>query len=153
MSKLSLVEFSEKINEIMPLIIREFVKRQGNELYKGKITLPQFVILDFLLNRQTANMTEIASFMGVSTAAITGIVDRLVKYGYVIRVPDLQDRRIIKIMLTAEGSTLTKKINQQRRKAVMEIFGRVSESDRSEYLRILSHVHDILARKVGDEGK
>lgn len=147
MLRLTLSEFSEKINEIMPLIIKEFVRRQENELCKGKITLPQFVILDFLLNKQVANMTEISRFMGVSTAAITGIVDRLVKYGYVARMPEPQDRRIIKIMLTSTGSSLAKKIIQQRRKTVMDIFGKVSESDRSEYLRILSRVHDILARK------
>ena len=147
MPKFTLSEFADKINEIMPLLTKEFIRQQENELYKGKITLPQFFILDFLLNKQTANMTEISRFMGVSTAAVTGIVDRLVKYGYVERGFDPVDRRIIKIKPTEKGYTLVKKINQQRRKAVMDIFSQVSESDRSQYLRILLRVHDILSKK------
>ena len=48
MPQLSLTEFADKIHEIMPVIIREFARRQVDELRKGKITLPQILILDFL---------------------------------------------------------------------------------------------------------
>ena len=47
MPGLSLPEFADKINAVMPVIIKEFASRQKNELYKGKITLPQFLLLEF----------------------------------------------------------------------------------------------------------
>ena len=146
MSQDSLLEFADEINKIMPAIIQGFARRQANELYKGKITLPQFLILDFLSERGESKMTDTAHFMHVTTAAMTGIVDRLVRDSYVIRVYDPQDRRIIKIKLTHQGSDLVKKINAQRRRMVIKIFGNISELDRRDYLRILMQIREILTK-------
>lgn len=140
----ALLEFADKMSQMMPIIIKEFAKRQANELYKGKITFPQFVILEFLSSHADSKMTDIAHFMGVSTAAATGIVERLVKYEYVLRGFDPKDRRIIKIKLTARGTELVKKINQQEREMIIKIFGKISETDRQDYLRILTQIKDIL---------
>ena len=142
----SLLEFADKMNQVMPVIIKEFAKRQANELYKGKITFPQFLISEFLSSHTDSKMTDIAHFMGVSTAAATGIVERLVKYGYVLREFDPKDRRIIKIKLTAKGAELVKKINQQRREMIIKIFGKISEMDRQDYLRILTQIKNILTQ-------
>ena len=147
MAKPSLSEFADSINEIMPVIIKEFTRRHSNELYKGKITLPQFLILEFLRRQQECKMKELAGFMRVSTAAMTGIVERLVKYGYCVRQSDPQDRRIIKIRLTPKGGELLKKISGQRRKMAIDIFGQISEKDRGDYLRILMQVKDILTHE------
>lgn len=143
----SLLEFADKMNEIMPSLIREFSRRQANELYKGKITLPQFLILDFLLKKDNSKMSDLAHFMKVTTAAMTGIVERLVKYGYVVRGYEPDDRRIIKIGLTSKGKTLVKRIDEQRRKMIINIFGRLSESDRQDYLRILMNVYNVLLKE------
>lgn len=147
MKEISLPDFADTINELMPVLFKEFARRQTNELYKGKITLPQFLILGFLHREGESKMTALARFMQVTTAAMTGIVDRLVKYGYVERVYEPQDRRIIKVRLTNRGSGLLKKINQQRRQMVIRIFGQISTSDRKDYLRILMQIKDILARQ------
>lgn len=146
MSKLSLTDFANKINEIMPLIIKGFAKRQINELYKSKITLPQFLVLVFLDRESEAKMTDLAHFMNVSTAAITGLVDRLVRDSYVIRAYEPKDRRIVKVKLTTKGNELVRKINEHRRQMVIKIFGRISEADRQDYLRILLQIEDILTK-------
>lgn len=144
---LSLSEFADKLNKIMPVIMKEFVRRDTNELYKGKITLPQFLVLGFLSEKGEAKMTGLAQFMKVSTAAMTGIVERLVRYGYALRVYEPKDRRIIKIKITPKGAELVKKINRQRRQMVINIFGKISEAERQDYLRILSRLHDILTKE------
>ena len=40
MTQLSLSEFSDRISRIMPLITKEFARRQMRGLYKDKVTLP-----------------------------------------------------------------------------------------------------------------
>ena len=146
MAQDSLLEFADKMNEIMPGIIQGFARRQADELYKGKITLPQFLILDLLSQQGESRMTDMAHFMHVSTAAMTGIVDRLVGYGYVVRVYEPEDRRIVKIKLTPGGNELVRKINEQRRSMVIKIFGSISETDRHDYLRILMQIKEILTK-------
>lgn len=146
MKPLSLSEFADKLNEVLPALLREFTRRQANELYKGRISLPQFIILDYLYKKNASKMKDLAHFMQVTTAAITGIVERLVRYGYVLRVFEPNDRRIIKIRLTSKGSKLVKKVHQQRRQMIINIFGRLSEADRKNYLKILLRVYAILTQ-------
>lgn len=144
---ISLSDFADKLNNIMPVMMREFASRQASELYKGKITMPQFFILDYLNTHGESKMKDLAGFVKVTSAAMTGIIERLVKYNYVARVFEPQDRRIIKIKLTPKGQALIVKINQQRRDLVVNIFSRISESQREEYLKILTRIHDILAQE------
>jgi len=147
MANLALSEFADRMNKIMPQVIKEFARRQTNELYRGKITLPQFLILDSLDKKGECKMSELAQFMGVTTPAMTGIVNRLVKYAYTKRVFDPQDRRIIKIRLTPKGKELVKKINQERRKMIIDIFGKLSAVERENYLKTLMRVHNILTEE------
>ncbi len=144
MAKVSLFEFADKINEIFPVMMKEFARQQGDELYKEKITLPQFFILVILNRSGESKMTDMAHSMNVTSAAMTGIIERLVNYGYVTRLFDFKDRRIIRVKLTQKGEDLLRKINQQRRKMIINIFGKISQSEREAYLRILTQIYSIL---------
>ena len=144
MPNLSLAEFSERVVEIMPVISREFYKKLTAEFYKMKITTPQFVILEILHREGGARMTDLARLINVSTAAITGIVDRLVRDGYVERASDPSDRRIIKVGLTAKGDRAVKNIIDQRKHIFSNIFGVLSGEEREKYLEILVSVRDRL---------
>lgn len=147
MKGIPLSEFADKMNELMPTVIKEFVRRQANELYKGKITLPQFLILAFLAREGGSKMSVLARFMGVSTAAMTGIVERLVRDNYALRQSQAGDRRIIKVKLTYRGAQLVTRINAQRKQMILSIFGKISEEDRRDYLRILMQIKDVLIQE------
>jgi DNA-binding MarR family transcriptional regulator len=140
-----LSEFADKLNEIMPVLMREFARMQPAEVYKDKITLPQILILQHLNSQDPVKMTDIANFMKVTTAAATGIINRLVKSGYVLRVLNDQDRRVIKVKITPKGLLLMKKLALDRRKKVIHLFSKVSEQDRRDYLRILTRIKDTIS--------
>lgn len=147
MSGIQLLEFADKMNSVMPVIMKEFARRQADELYKGKITLQQFLILNLLHKESQPKMTALAHFMGVTTAAMTGVVERLVREGYVVRESQLDDRRIIKVRLTSKGTELVIKVNEQRRKMIINIFGKISATERQDYLRTLIHIKEILSKE------
>ncbi len=149
MTGISITDFAQKMDQIMPEIMKGFARRQNNDVFKGKITLPQLLILGWLSHQGASKMTDLAKFMKVTTAASTGIVQRLVLLGYVQREYDQSDRRIIRIKLSVKGAEVLKKINQQRTQSVTKIFGQLSQDDRGEYLRILMQVKDILDKEEG----
>ena len=144
---LPLSEFADKLNRIMPVIMIEFLRRNANELSRGKITPSQLLTLSFLNEKGESRMTDLAGFMKVSTAAMTGVVDRLVRDAYALRVFDPQDRRIIKVRLTPKGAELIKRINRQKRNMIVNIFGKISDSERQDYLRILTRIQDVLTKE------
>ena len=144
---LPLGEFADKLNRIMPVIMIEFLRRNADELSKGKITPPQLLTLSFLNEKGESRMTDLARFMKVTTAAMTGVVDRLVRDAYALRVFDPKDRRIIKVRLTPKGAELIKRINRQKRNMIVNIFGKISDSERQDYLRILTRIQDVLTNE------
>jgi DNA-binding MarR family transcriptional regulator len=152
--RLSAADFADKISEVMPSIMREFSRRQASELMKGKVTLTQMLILEFLERKGAVKMTDIARFMQVSTAAATGIVERLVKAGYVIRTFQENDRRIIRIKINSRGLDLVRRVAMERHKVLSSIFSSVSDKDRIDYLRILTKINDNLIKEAvkSDEG-
>lgn len=141
---ISIESFADRLNEIMPVIFKEFTKRLTKELHKTKITLPQLFILEFLEREGESRMTELAHFMNVTTAAMTGIVDRLVRDNYAERIYDQNDRRIIKVKLTNEGNSVVRKICERKQQMIVKVFGRISEAEREQYLGILRQIKDIL---------
>jgi DNA-binding MarR family transcriptional regulator len=147
MPDLTLSDFAEKIEEVIPTVMKGFAKMQTNELFKGKITLPQFFVLSHLDKHDESKMNELAKVMDVTTAAATGIVDRLVRYGYIVRAYDPEDRRVINVRLTQKGSDLVKRIGRQRRDVTRDVFGRISKEERENYLAIMLHIRDVLMRE------
>jgi len=140
MAAYTISEFADKLAEIMQVIAEEFIKYQNVEFYKAKITFPQFIILELLHKRGVLNMTEMAHIINVTTAAMTGIIDRLVRDGYVSRENDPDDRRVIKVRATSKGNKIVKAMLEHRKDTIMKVFGGVSGSEREEYLNILTRI-------------
>ena len=152
MSGVSIDVFADRMLGIMPVIMREFLRRQVDEILKGKITFPQFLVMEYLERQGGAKMKDLAVFMNVTTATTTGIVDRLVRQGYVHRLLDENDRRIVKVALTTKGRQLSGKIQQLRREVIIEIFQNISPRNRREYLRILTQIRNALQGGKKEEG-
>jgi len=142
MSSLTITEFADKVGDIMPAISREFLRNQTVDFYKVKITLPQCVILDMLDRSGGSNMSDLARHMDVTTAAMTGIVDRMVRDGYVARSSDPDDRRVINIKLTVKGVRVARMIHAHRQQMTIKLFGVLSQAEREEYLRLLTRIKD-----------
>lgn len=56
-------------------------------------------------------MTTIAAGLGISTAAVTGIADKLEKLGLIERIRGSQDRRSVWLKLTPAGVSLAAKLD------------------------------------------
>jgi DNA-binding MarR family transcriptional regulator len=142
--RLSISEFTEQVTEIMPAIMRELYKRESGKCCKMHITIPQLVVLDILTRDGESRMSDLARAINVTTAAITGTVDRLVRDGYVTRENDARDRRIIKVRPTSKGARIGKDAVKERKAVISKMFGVISQAEREEYLRILIIIRDRL---------
>jgi DNA-binding MarR family transcriptional regulator len=67
-------------------------------------TLPRFGVMAALHHHERGlRMSALSSFLKVSNGNVTGIVDRLVLDGHVMRVPVKGDRRAMVVRLTKKG--------------------------------------------------
>lgn len=74
-------------------------------------------------------MSDIAKKMGHSTAAATGLVDRLEKLNYVERVHAAEDRRKIMVRITSHGVDL---VSKMRGEIAINLADVMSEMDEEE---------------------
>src|SRR6201981_2028402 len=112
---------AEELAEIVMRTQRKFLLSLSEELRHGSVSFPQYFLLGYLDKQEVITMSGIASKMGHTTAAATGLVDRLEKLGYVRRSHALEDRRKVMVRITKKGSSLVAEIRRDMIEKIMTL--------------------------------
>jgi DNA-binding MarR family transcriptional regulator len=80
-------------------------------------------------------MTDISKKMGHSTAAATGLVDRLEKLGYVQRLHATEDRRKVMVQITRKGIDLVDRMREDITGSLVDL---MSDLDKDEQAALLT---------------
>jgi DNA-binding MarR family transcriptional regulator len=113
--------------------------RQGFEL-----GFSQFVALKKLGTEGPMAAGELARLLNHNPGALTRLLDKLEQQDYVRRVPDPNDRRALRIELTASGRTLWKRINACGERVAERALDRSTEKERMQLQTLLNRVLDNL---------
>src|ERR1700732_288835 len=112
---------AQELAEIVMQMQRRFLLKLSEELGHGSVSFPQYFLLGYLDTQEVITMSGIASKMGHTTAAATGLVDRLEKLGYVERSHALDDRRKVMVKITEKGSGLVAEIRRDMVNKIMTL--------------------------------
>ncbi len=102
----------DRLADFIMFTQRSFLLDLSRELNDGNVSYAQFFLLSYLQSEDFLTMSEIARKMGHSTAAATGLVDRLEKLGYVQRLHSEEDRRKVIVRITKQGARLVAQIRK-----------------------------------------
>jgi DNA-binding MarR family transcriptional regulator len=106
-------------------------------------TLPRFDVLAAISRaREGLKMSEVSSVLRVSNGNVTGIVDRLVADGLVVRVPVADDRRAMTVRLTARGEAEFARLAAAHEVWVNELLDSVSVAEADALIARLQAVRD-----------
>lgn len=131
---------AERLAEIFTTLQRSFVLHLSKKLARGNVSFAQYCLLGFLTGQKHLTMTEIAGKMGHTTAAATGLVDRLEKLGHVRRVHASDDRRKILVQITASGSRLVTEVRDDMVSNLLKMMGMLDPDDQKSWVRIYEKV-------------
>jgi len=118
-----------KVADFILFSQREFLLNLSKDLSRGNISFAQFYLMSYLSTSRELTMTDIARKMGHSTAAATGLVDRLEKLGYVERMHAAEDRRKVMVRITTKGMELVAKLRGALQDRVAEAMDESSSYD------------------------
>jgi DNA-binding MarR family transcriptional regulator len=126
------------------LMLREVRRRVPVSL-----TLPQFDVLA-QLHRREAGMTpgELTRELLVTAGNVTGIVERLVRLGLAERRPVPQDRRAVRVRLTARGRQLMRRMIPRHRRDVAVLLARVPPDDLARLRDLLGNLARLIEGKA-----
>ena len=123
---------------------RSCILNLSKELNRGNLSYPQFFLLTYLSSEEYLTMTDIASKMGHSTAAATGMIDRIEKLGYVDRLHASEDRRKVMVRITSKGVEL---VSHMRKEIAADLAGILSTMD-EEAAETVEHTKRALASRM-----
>lgn len=132
---------TDRLADFVLFTQRSCILNLSSELNRGNISFPQFFLLAYLSSEDYLTMSDIAKKMGHSTAAATGLVDRLEKLNYVERVHAAEDRRKIMVRITQNGTEL---VARMRREIASNLSDVMSEMDEEE-AETVEHANRALA--------
>jgi DNA-binding MarR family transcriptional regulator len=134
-SKLTIRKDASRLADFIMFTQRSFLLNLSKELNKGNVSFPQFFLLGYLANEDFLTMTDISKKMGHSTAAATGLVDRLEKLGYVQRLHASDDRRKVMVQITRKGIDLVERIREEIVTSLVDLMDDLDKDDQEALLR------------------
>lgn len=109
-----------------------------------------FTMLLLDRNKQVT-MSELVEYINSPMSTATGIIDRLVKNGYIKRERSESDRRIVVIELTDTGSLLIKNLKNLISKYLKLIFDDLSEEEKQLLLKIALKVKNKMVTEINNQ--
>jgi len=106
------------------------IKRNGRIILKKyDITSPQFVALQWISETGTLTIGELSKKIALAFSTTTDLIDRLEKKGFVKRVQDIKDRRVVRIHILEKGTKIINEVIAQRQKYLGNVLGNFSTEE------------------------
>lgn len=88
--------------DTVPLVM-QFMRRQMRRASKQKLSIAQLRTLNFVDKHDRPSLSDAADFIGLSLPAMSRLIDALVRKKFVSRTSCVNDRRHIRLGVTAGG--------------------------------------------------
>ncbi len=115
-------------------------------------TLPRFDVMAALYRAEAGlKMSELSGVLRVSNGNVTGIVDRLVNDGLIVRVPVDNDRRAMVVRLTGSGREHFARMAEQHETWINTLLSDVAPDDIPAIAELLGRVSEKSSESEGDD--
>ena len=105
-----------------------------------QLSIPQLKLLQLLSVAETQTIGDLAAFLGVSGAAASKMVEKLVQRGWLSRVEGTKDRRAAHVSLTSKARRLLADYDQKRREKLAKVFRGYPAADLRRVARLMDRI-------------
>ncbi len=116
----------------------------------AQLSISQLKLLQLLSVAKTQTIGDLAAFLGVSGAAASKMVDKLVQRGWLSRVAGITDRRAAHVSLTLKSRRLLADYDRKRREKLAKVF---RDCPSRELLKVAKLMDRITAAIVNHSAK
>jgi len=137
----------DRLADFIMFTQRSFLLDLSKELNRGSVSYAQFFLLGYLANEDYLTMTDISKKMGHSTAAATGLVDRLEKLGYVQRIHAADDRRKVMVQISRKGIEMVTRLRNSIAESISEIMAAQENGNEEDIKPVYSQLIEFLGSR------
>jgi DNA-binding MarR family transcriptional regulator len=132
----------EKFTQVLRDWVETFMRRSMHEFVifskDSGLSMTQMHTLFHLHHCNTCGVSDVGERLGVTNAAASQLVDRLVHFGMVVRIEDPIDRRAKQLSLTNKGNDLVARSIEARRNWMEHLTTELTADEQRSIITALS---------------
>jgi DNA-binding MarR family transcriptional regulator len=132
---------AQELLDTVPLVMR--IIRSHMRGHRSGLTVPQFRTLCYVDSSTGSTLSEVADFIGLSLPAMSRLVDGLAEKGMIKRRPCLDDRRLVRLSLTASGQSAIRGARALAQAKLAEAVSRLRPAERNSVVGAMRMVREI----------
>lgn len=136
---------TDNLLNILPLIHRKLLKVEF-ERVNPNLSRLHYIVLRILNDHSRLPISEIGKNLFIPKPQMTALVDRLIQFGMVARLPDTEDRRVININLTDAGRKTLEECDKLIRDSIRQKLSSLTPGDLEAFLRCTTELQEIGAK-------
>lgn len=129
-----------EVSSMFRLLMKKASQDWNRGACKMNLTFPQVQILYSLNSRGSLKVSELADALNLTSAAITGLTDKLCSLNYVERERATDDRRVVYVKITKEGIHAIDSVKEIYREMMEKMFNQLSKEDIQHLMRIFAQM-------------
>ncbi len=142
--------FKNVFPENMALLKNRIEKASLEDRASGVENVHQFYSVCLVISHRPDPITmgELSRELDIPLSNTTRIVDWLVRNEYAARLPDLEDRRVVRVELTAAGRELFETIHEFMMARMARMIREFSPEEQRQMVRLMNKMLDLLERDL-----
>ncbi|MGI6570000.1 MAG: MarR family winged helix-turn-helix transcriptional regulator [Caldicoprobacterales bacterium] len=128
------------------LLVIEKVIKQLEQTYKSDLTYSEFFAISAVNYLGDMKMTDFADIFGIQKQQATRLINKLVEKGFIKRVYDDSDRRVVMISLTSQAKSYLEEYVAKSIKQIEKSLSGFSDSELQKLQRTMETMSQMLAR-------
>jgi DNA-binding MarR family transcriptional regulator len=139
--------------EMRMLEVKNLFSGISIEMVKSSVGIMGFAVNMSQLKAMTAfsedsplSMGELCKMANVKMPSMTEVVDRFEQEGILERIRDMEDRRVVKVKMTAKGKKMHKEVLKKRADELTKRFGVLTTEERTSLVDSLKSVSELLTK-------
>lgn len=124
-----------------------FVNRETRSI-RGSLNLAdgQIFLLMILSRHESVKASDIASRIGITYGAVTGMTDKLLSLGLITRERSVDDRRVVLISITDEGRKVMADIRNERAERFRRLLGQMDDDTVDEAIALFAKLNGLFGK-------
>jgi DNA-binding MarR family transcriptional regulator len=145
------IDLTQELFQIMKRFPRPKLKQSSIDgLTRSEYELLVMLVMNLDENKTALSVSELADLLVITPAGVTHLVNPLEDKGYIKRLQDRKDRRIVLIGLTDKGTEVAEALIAEVQEQLIGLVNHLGEEDSKTLVHLMSRSIEFFATQFVD---
>ena len=144
------LDLTQDLFQLMKQFPRPKLKQSScDELTRSEYELLVMLVMKITEDNKALTVTEISNLLQITPAGVTHLINPLEEAGFIERLNDPNDRRVVLIGLTDKGTEMAEGLIAEVQEKLIGLVNHLGEEDSKTLIRLMSKAIEYFAVQFG----